>query len=154
MSPALQVFLLSAVPLIEQRGAIPLGFLHGLPIWQSFVLGILGSLLPVPFILLLFEKGYAWLSKFPKMARIVKIIDKKIATNQHKFDKYKELALITFVAIPLPTTGLWTGSLVAAFLKLDFKKSLLCALLGAIGSATIITLICMYAPNLLPAKQL
>lgn len=147
MLPFLQVFLLSAVPLIEQRGSIPLGFLLGLNPVLIFVLALLGSMLPVPFILILFEKTYAWLSRYPKLGRIVKIIDKKIATNEHKFDKYKELALVTFIAIPLPTTGLWTGSLVAAFLKFDFKKSMTCAFIGGCLSAAIITLICVLAPQ-------
>jgi uncharacterized membrane protein len=149
MSIYLQIFLLSAVPLIEQRGAIPLGFIHGgVHPLLIFVLAVAGSMLPVPFILLLVEKVYAWMEKYPKFSRIIKMIDKKVATNQHKFDKYKEIALITFVAIPLPTTGLWTGSLIAAFLKFDFKRSMLCMLLGGIGSATIITIICIVAPQL------
>lgn len=144
----LQVFLLSAVPLIEQRGAIPLGFVQGLSPLVIFALALAGSMLPVPFILLLFERIYAWLGRQPKLAKIVKLIDKKIATNEHRFDRYKELALITFVAIPLPTTGLWTGSLLAAFLKFDFKRSIFCILFGGSLSAATITLICVYAPHI------
>lgn len=148
MPIALQVFLLSAVPLIEQRGAIPLGCLQGMNPVVVFGLALAGSMLPVPFILILFERIYGWLNRIPKLAKIVKIIDKKIATNEHKFDKYKELALITFVAIPLPTTGLWTGSLLAAFLKFNFKRSLFCIFTGGALSATIITLICVFLPGL------
>lgn len=149
MPICLQILLLSAVPLIEQRGAIPLGFIHGgVHPLLIFVLAVIGSMLPVPFILLLFEKIYDWMGRYPKFKKVIKIIDKKIATHQHKFDKYKEIALITFVAIPLPTTGLWTGSLIAAVLKFDFKRSMLCMLLGGIGSATIITIICVVAPHL------
>lgn len=145
----LQIFLLSAVPLIEQRGAIPLGFIHGgIHPLLIFVLAVAGSMLPVPFILLLFEKIYGWMEQRPKFKKIIKIIDKKVAANQHKFDKYKEIALITFVAIPLPTTGLWTGSLIASVLRFDFKRSMLCMLLGGIGSALIITIVCMVAPHL------
>ena len=141
-------FLMSAVPLIEQRGAIPYGIFSGQPAWQVFLVSLAGSILPVPFILLLFNQIYQWLLKWQFFDRVVKHIDKKIAKNQATFEKYEELALIIFIAIPLPTTGLWTGSAIASFLKLDFKKSLFCAVLGGIISATIITALCVLIPGL------
>lgn len=141
-------FLMSAVPLIEQRGAIPYGIFSGQPAWLVFLVSLAGSILPVPFILLLFNQIYQWLLKWHFFDRVVKHIDKKIAKNQATFEKYEELALIIFIAIPLPTTGLWTGSAIASFLKLDFKKSLFCAVLGGIISATIITALCVLIPGL------
>ena len=141
-------FLMSAVPLIEQRGAIPYGIFSGQPAWLVFLVSLAGSILPVPFILLLFNQIYQWLLKWQFFDRVVKHIDKKIAKNQATFEKYEELALIIFIAIPLPTTGLWTGSAIAYFLKLDFKKSLFCAVLGGIISATIITALCVLIPGL------
>lgn len=141
-------FLMSAVPLIEQRGAIPYGIFSGQPAWLVFLVSLAGSILPVPFILLLFNQIYQWLLKWQFFDRVVKHIDKKIAKNQATFEKYEELALIIFIAIPLPTTGLWTGSAIASFLKLDFKKSLFCAVLGGIMSATIITALCVLIPGL------
>lgn len=141
-------FLMSAVPLIEQRGAIPYGIFSGQPAWLVFLVSLAGSILPVPFILLLFNQIYQWLLKWQFFDRVVKHIDKKIAKNQATFEKYEELALIIFIAIPLPTTGLWTGSAIASFLKLDFKKSLFCAVFGGIISATIITALCVLIPGL------
>ncbi len=141
-------FLMSVVPLIEQRGAIPYGIFSGQPAWLVFLVSLAGSLLPVPFILLLFNQIYQWLLKWQFFDRVVKHIDKKIAKKQATFEKYEELALIIFIAIPLPTTGLWTGSAIASFLKLDFKKSLFCAVLGGIISATIITALCVLIPGL------
>lgn len=141
-------FLMSAVPLVEQRGAIPYGIFSGQPAWLVFLVSLAGSILPVPFILLLFNQIYQWLLKWHFFDRVVKHIDKKIAKNQATFEKYEELALIIFIAIPLPTTGLWTGSAIASFLKLDFKKSLFCAVLGGIISATIITALCVLIPGL------
>ncbi len=141
-------FLMSAVPLIEQRGAIPYGIFSGQPAWLVFLVSLAGSILPVPFILLLFNQIYQWLLKWQFFDRVVKHIDKKIAKNQATFEKYEELALIIFIAVPLPTTGLWTGSAIASFLKLDFKKSLFCAVLGGIMSATIITALCVLIPGL------
>lgn len=139
---------MAAVPLIEQRGAIPYGIFSGQPAWLVFVLALVGSLLPVPIILLMFNKIYEWLLRYKFFSQLVKHIDKKIAKNQATFEKYEELALIIFIAIPLPTTGLWTGSAIAAFLKLDFKKSMACAAVGGALSAIIITLLCLLIPNL------
>lgn len=148
MKILLITFFMAAVPLIEQRGAIPYGIFNGLSPLMAFTLGFLGSLLPVPFILLLFNKIYAFLLKYKFFSRLVKIIDKKIAKNRATFEKYQELALIIFIAIPLPTTGLWTGSAIAAFLKLNFKKSLFCATVGGILSAAAITALCVFIPSL------
>ncbi len=143
MSKTLQVFFMSAVPLIEQRGAIPLGInIFGLDPILVFFISFLGSLLPAPFILLLFNKIFDWMKQYKFFSKINNVIENKIDKNSSKLEKYKEIGLITFIAIPLPTTGVWTGSAVAAFLKLDFKKSMMCATIGAIISAFLITLGC------------
>lgn len=148
MKILLITFFMAAVPLIEQRGAIPYGILSGQSAWLVFVVALAGSLLPVPIILLLFNKIYQWLLRYKFFSRLVKHIDKKIAKNQATFEKYEELALILFIAIPLPTTGLWTGSAIAAFLKLDFKKSIACAAIGGALSAIVITILCLLIPGL------
>lgn len=135
----IRVFLLSAVPIIEQRGAVPMGIISGLDPSQVFLASFLGSMLPVPFILLLFNKIFNWIKKYPFFNKITNIIEKKIEKNSVKMEKYKEIGLIIFIAVPLPTTGVWTGSAVAAFLKLDFKKSLLCATIGALISDFVLT---------------
>lgn len=139
MSKLLQIFLLSAVPIVEQRGAIPMGIIAGLNPMTVFWVSFFGSMLPVPFILLLFNTIFTWMKKYKAFEKINNLIERKIDKNSAKLEKYKEIGLITFIAIPLPTTGVWTGSVVAAFLKLDFKKSLLCAAIGALISALIIT---------------
>lgn len=144
----LKVFIMSAVPLVEQRGAIPLGiFAYNMSPSFVFLISFLGSLLPVPFILLLFNSIFKWMKKYKVFEPINNIIENKIRKNSGKIEKYKEIGLITFVAIPLPTTGLWTGSAIAAFLGLDFKKSLLCTSIGGIISAFLITLLCMIFPT-------
>ncbi|MCY6371291.1 COG2426 family protein [Clostridium ganghwense] len=149
MSNLLKVFLLSAVPIVEQRGAIPLGIIgYELTPSKVFLISFLGSMLPVPFILLLFNKIFAWMKKYKFFSGINQFIEKKINKNSAKMEKYKEIGLITFIAIPLPTTGVWTGSAVAAFLKLDFKKSVLCAAIGGLISAVLITIASMFFPAL------
>jgi len=146
----LKVIFISAVPLIEQRGAIPVGiFAYKLNPIMIFIASFLGSLIPVPFILLLFNIVFDWLKKFGFLNGFNNFIENKVRKGSKKVEKYKELGLIIFVAIPIPTTGLWTGSAIAAFLGFDFKKSFLCVALGGIISATIITLICVVAPALL-----
>lgn len=155
MNKWLFIFLFSAVPLVEQRGAIPVGILiyHYNP-FLVFLVSYLGSLLPAPIILLLFNKIYSWMKEIKQFDFITNIIDNKIRKNKGKLEQYKEIGLITFIAIPLPTTGVWTGTAIAAFLGLDFKKSLLCAAIGGLLSAILITLICVLIPGLIPAKQI
>lgn len=146
----LKVFFISAIPLIEQRGAIPVGIIgyHYDP-YVVLLVSFLGSLLPVPFILLLFNRIFSWMKKYKSLSKINNFIENKIRKNTGNMEKYKELGLIIFVAIPLPTTGLWTGSAVAAFMGLDFKKSFFCTALGGVISAIIITILSIAFPALL-----
>ena len=146
----LEVFLVSAVPVIEQRGAIPLGILvYKLDPLIVFVISFLGSLLPVPFVLLLFNVILKWMKRFKIFSGFTAFVENKVQKGSKKVEKYKELGLIIFVAIPIPTTGLWTGSAIAAFLGLDFKKSFFCVALGGIISAIIITILSIVFPALL-----
>lgn len=146
----LKVLFLSAIPLIEQKGAIPLGiFKYHMTPMSAFFISLLGSLIPVPFILLLFNTIFKWMKKHKCFNKINKFIENKIQKNSGNMEKYKELGLIIFIGIPLPTTGLWTGSAIAAFLGLDKKKSFICALIGGIISAIAITIICLTIPSLL-----
>ena len=146
----LKVVLLAAVPLIEQKGSIPLGInvYHINPI-MVFLLAFIGSLLPVPFILICFNKIFEWLGKYKFFSGIYNLIDRKINKNKAKFEKFEEIALITFIAIPLPTTGVWTGTAIAAFLKLDFKKSVMCAVVGSFLCGLIVTALSIAFPAFL-----
>lgn len=137
------------VPLIEQRGAIPVGIIgYGLnPFWVFFV-SLIGSYVPAPFIFLFFNKILNWMKTIKQFDKITNFIDKKVQKGAKKVEGYMEAGLITFVGIPLPTTGLWTGSAVAAFLGLDFKKSMACVFVGGVISATIITTLSIVAPKL------
>jgi uncharacterized membrane protein len=146
----LQVFLWSMVPIVEQKGSIILGInKFNLNPYIVFIVSLLGSLVPVPFILLFFNRIFKWMKKYEIFRKINDFIDKKIAKNSDKMVRYKEIGLIIFIGIPLPTTGLWTGSAIAAFLKLDFMKSLICAILGGTISGILITIMCVAFPWLL-----
>ncbi|MBE6065124.1 COG2426 family protein [Clostridium cochlearium] len=147
----LTVFLMSAVPIVEQRGAIPMGiFAYNMNPILVLIVSFIGSLLPVPFILLLFNSIFKWMKKYKIFEPLNNIIENKIQKNTGKLEKYKEIGLIIFVGIPLPTTGLWTGSAVAAFMGLDFKKSFFCAMIGGLISAIVITAACIVFPAFIP----
>lgn len=145
-----QIFIMSAVPFTEQRMAIPVGIIgYHLNPMAVFIASFLGSLLPVPFVLLCFNAIFNWMKKYTIFDKFVLFIDNKLRKNTGKMEKYKELGLITFIAIPLPTTGIWTGSAIAASLGFDVKKSFFCAAVGGIISAVIITLLSLFVPAVL-----
>lgn len=141
------------VPLIEQRGAIPVGIIgyHINPL-TVFLVSLLGSAVPAPFIYLCFNAIFAWMKKVKFLHKFTDFIEKKVQNGSKKLEKYKEIGLISFVGIPLPTTGLWTGTAIAAFMGLDFKKSMVCVFLGGIISAIIITVLSVVAPAILGFK--
>lgn len=149
MKEFLEVLLLSMVPLIEQRGAIPLGIIvYNLNPLAVFAVSFLGSLVPVPFILFFFSFIFEWLGKTKILKWFYDFIGKKVEKGRGKVEKYEKWGLMIFVAIPLPTTGLWTGSMVAAFLKMDKKKAAFSIILGGLVSAVIITALSLLFPAL------
>lgn len=138
------------VPLVEQRGAIPLGIIgYHLNPFLVFFASLLGSFLPAPIVYLSFNKIFEVMKKFKQLDWFTKFVEKKVQSGSKKLEKYKEVGLITFVGIPLPTTGLWTGTAIAAFMGLDFKKSMWCVFLGGVISAVIITIVSVVAPAVL-----
>lgn len=117
-------FLLSLMPVIELRGGILAAKLLNLDMIKAFFICLVGTILPTPFILLFINRIFAWM----RNTRFVKLVDKLEAKGCSKFDKinrYKTLGLLVFVAIPLPGTGAWTGSLAAALMKMDFKSAMI-----------------------------
>ncbi len=143
----LGILLCSMVPVIELRGAIPLGwFLEPqTPWWLTYLLAIVGNMLPVPFILLLIRQVLAWMEKMPiKFVRAVASwLRRKAEKNTEKIQRYGFWGLCLFIAIPLPVTGAWTGSLVAATIHMRFWRAMLSALLGVMIAGVIVTLICL-----------
>ena len=137
------VLFCSMIPIIELRGAIPLGAGLGLPWWQSYALAILGHMLPVPFILLMIKAVIGWMSR-SKVQFFNKIADfllKRVEKRRDKIEKYSFWGVCLFVAVPLPVTGAWTGSLVAAMIDMKFWKALLSCLFGVMIAGVVMTLI-------------
>ena len=137
------VFFCSMIPIIELRGAIPLGFALGLPWWQSYALSVLGNMLPVPFILLLIKGMIGWMSrsKINFFNKVANFLLRKVEKKRDKIEKYSFWGVALFVGVPLPVTGAWTGSLVAAMIDMKFWKALLSAFIGVLIAGVIMTLI-------------
>lgn len=137
------VFFCSMLPIIELRGAIPLGAGFGLPWWQTYLIAIVGNMLPVPIILLFVKSVLTWMKgcKIKFFNRIANKMFEKAEKNREKIEKYAFWGLTLFVAIPLPATGAWTGTLVAALFDMKFWKSLLSALIGVMIAGVVMTLI-------------
>ena len=137
----LYIFLISMVPLIELRGAIPVSQGFQLPLLQSYIVCVIGNMLPVPVIYLFARKVLEW-GKDKKY--IGKFFTFCIEKGHKGGEKLKEkagrglfVALLLFVGIPLPGTGEWTGTLAASFLDMGFKKSVIAVLLGVLLAGVI-----------------
>ncbi len=136
----LATFFVSMIPVVELRGAIPLGVGLGLPPWYSMIVAAIGNMVPAPFIVLFIRRVFEWMKS--KSERLSRWVDKRIEkTMKRRKVIYNSeiLGLILFVAIPLPGTGAWTGSLLAALLNIRLKNALLSILCGVIIAAVIIT---------------
>lgn len=137
------VLFCSMLPIIELRGAIPLGAAFGLPWWQNYLIAVVGNMLPVPIILLFVKAVLNWMTKcrVKLFNRIANKMFEKAEKNRGKIEKYAFWGLTLFVAIPLPATGAWTGTLVAALFDMKFWKSLLAALIGVMIAGVVMTLV-------------
>lgn len=117
--------LVSMVPVIELRGGLPFGVALGLPHWAALLAGILGNLIPLPFIIVYIRRIFQWMRRrMPRLDGLVDALERKAHLKGRKVSKYKYLGLMIFVAIPLPGTGGWTGALAAAFLDMPLRKAL------------------------------
>lgn len=138
----LSVFAMAALPVLELRGAVPYGVAMDLPLAAVLAVSILGNLLPVPFIILFIRQILAWMKS--KSRRLRSIAENLEARAQAKGDilvKYETLGLFILVAIPLPGTGAWTGSLVAALFDLRMKHALPAICLGVITAGLIMSVV-------------
>lgn len=138
------VFFCSMIPVIELRGAIPLGInVLKLPVWETYLLSVLGNMVPVPLMLLFVTKIIELMSrsKVKFFNKIGAFLTKKADKNRERILKYSFFGVALFVAIPLPATGAWTGSLVAATVGMKFWKAMLSAFIGVLIAGVIVTLI-------------
>ncbi len=124
------VVFIAAMPLMELRGAIPLGVSMGMNPIHATILGILGSLIPLPFLLLFLEPVFMYLKNTKLFKGFVDKIVKNTMKKGKNIKKYSVIGLIIYVAIPLPGTGVWTGSLAAILFNIPRKHALPAIALG------------------------
>ena len=137
------VFVISLMPILELRGGLIAAALLGLKPLQSYIICIIGNLLPIPFILLLINKILNWMRNSKHFNKIATWLDKKVEKHKGQIEKFGYLGIVLFVGIPLPGTGAWTGSLIASVLEMDKKKTFLSVLLG-VFMASVIMMIFSY----------
>ena len=139
------IFLISMVPLIELRGAVPVSQMMGLPIVPSFIVCIIANMLPVPFIFLFARKILVWGSDKKYIGGFFNWCLKKGERGgkklQEKAGRGLYVALFLFVGIPLPGTGAWTGTLAASILDMDFKSTVVAVMLGVLLAGMIMMLV-------------
>ena len=132
------VFIISMIPILDLRGALLVaGPLLGVPVATAIPLCIIGNIIPVPFILLLITPIFKWMKGTKTFKPMVDKLEAKAMSKSDKIEKYEFWGLVLFVGIPLPGTGAWTGSLIAALLGVKFKKAFPAVILG-ICIATVI----------------
>ena len=134
--------LVSMIPVVELRGGLPVGVALGLRPWQALVAGILGNMIPLPFIVVYIRRVFKWTRRrLPRFNGVVNTLEKKAHLGGRRVSKYKYLGLMILVAIPLPGTGGWTGALAAAFLDMPLRKALPSILTGVCIAGTIVLFI-------------
>ena len=125
------------VPVLELRGAIPVGVAAGLSPWVACVTAILGNLVPVPFIMLLIRNIFDWLRDTKFFGPKIVALEKRAHLKGRVVRKYRLLGLIVLVGIPLPGTGAWTGALVAALLDIRLRNAIPAIFIGLLIAAAI-----------------
>ncbi|MFH1775191.1 MAG: small multi-drug export protein [Chloroflexota bacterium] len=137
---ALVVIITAALPIVELRGAIPVAInLFGLPWHYAFLMAIVGNLLPVPFILLFLNALTRVMNRIDILKRSLDWLFAYTKRRSKIIRKYERIGLALFVAIPLPVTGAWTGSLAAVLLGLSFKHAFLSILIGVVIAGVLVT---------------
>lgn len=116
------VFIISMIPILELRGGLIVSKLLEVPITTAIPLCIIGNIIPIPFILLFIKQIFKWMKKIRLFRGLVEKLENKAMSKSDNIKRYEFWGLVLFVGIPLPGTGAWTGSLIAALLDVDFKR--------------------------------
>ncbi|MBP5154221.1 MAG: small multi-drug export protein [Lachnospiraceae bacterium] len=149
LPPSLIVFLVSMVPLIELRGGLIAAALLRMPVWEGVLWCLLGNMIPVPLILLFITPLFNWMKTTKLFRPMVEKMEQRSLGKSEKIQKYEFWGLVLFVGIPLPGTGAWTGSLIAALLGIRFRKALPAVYLGLLVATAIMCVISYLIPYLI-----
>ncbi len=130
--PELIIFFVSMLPIIELRGGMIAAKLLGVKFLSAFVICYIGNIIPIPFILLFIRRIFAFLKTKKRFSGLIEKLEKRSEKKSEKAMRRKGLGLLTFVAVPLPGTGGWTGALIAALMDMRIKISFPVIALGVL----------------------
>lgn len=137
----LMTIVVSMVPIIELRGAIPLAAHAGLAWYWVFPAAVLGNMIPVPFIVLFIRKIFDWIKRHTRLGGMVERLEARAERKMPAVKKYRFWGLVVFVAIPLPGTGGWTGALIAALMDMRLKKAVPGILMGVVIAGIVVSIL-------------
>ena len=137
VSEEVVVFLISMCPFLELRGGLLAASLLKVPILKAIPISIIGNIIPIPFILFFIRAIFSWMKRFKIFRGLIERLENRAMSKSDKVTQYEFMGLVLFVGIPLPGTGAWMGSLIAALLEMDIKKAVAAELMG-IAIATVI----------------
>ncbi len=137
----LTILLVAMLPVVELRGAIPLGLLpaYSLTWYETYLFAVIGNMIPVPFIILFVRQVFKFLRRYPFFKKIIDKIENKVLAKADKMKKLTAFGLFVFVAIPLPGTGAWTGALISVLLNMRMCYSLPAIFFGVLTAGFIMT---------------
>ena len=141
ISKDLIVFIISLFPILELRGGLLAAALLKIPYLKAAVICVLGNILPIPFLLLFLNNIFNLMEKWKWTKKIADFFKRRAIKNKSKIDKYGFWGLVLFVGIPLPGTGAWTGSLIAAVFNMDIKKSSIAIFIGILLAFVIMSIL-------------
>ena len=144
LSRAVSIAAISTLPIVELRGAVPVGIVaFEMPWWKVYLVAVVGNMIPIPFILLLLGPVSNFLMKFPLGKKFFDWLFSRTRKKSASIEKYEALGLTIFVAIPLPVTGGWTGAMAAFLMGIPFGKSMLYILMGVMIAGVIMTVLAL-----------
>ncbi len=135
------IFLVSMVPLVELRGGLVIAKLLDVGLLPANLICIIGNIVPIPFILLFIRRIFEFMKKHNILKKLVLKLEERAAKKSKGAERGEFIFLLTFVGIPIPGTGAWTGSLIASLFKYDIKKASLAIFLGIIMAAIIMDIL-------------
>ena len=150
LGETLLTMLISMLPVVELRGGLPAGVAMGLPIPVAFIASLVGNMIPVPFIILFVRPLFKWVRiHIPKLEGFISRLEARAEAKSADVLRYQTWGLLIFVAIPLPGTGAWTGSLIAAMLEMRVKEAFPPIALGVVTAGIIVAVVTYGAASLL-----
>ena len=146
LPPVLTIFVVSMLPILELRGGLVAAAILGVNWFIAFPICVLGNMIFIPFVLLFIKKIFKFLKRFKKVGGLIIKLEERAHDKGEKIEKNKKIGLFTFVALPLPGTGAWTGALVADVLGIRIKHSLPIITIGVITAGLIMSFISYVIP--------